>query len=519
MKRVVVIGAGMGGLASAIRLAVAGARVTLLEMSGTPGGKMRAVDSAAGPVDAGPTVLTMRHQFDALFALAGQRLEDHVGVFPEPILARHWWLDGKTLDLFDNTEASIEAIRDAFGTTEADAFRAFDRDARKLFGVFEHPMMETPAPTLPGMAGVVMRRPSVLTAMAPHLSLASALKRRFSSPHLRQLFGRYATYVGGTPRGAPAILQLIWQAEASGVWRVEGGMHNLARALADLASSLGVRIHYDAKVTRIERQNGRAQAAHTADGQKHTGEAILFNGDPRALEIGLLGDGVSHAVDPSGTTPRSLSARVWSFAATPAGADLIHHNVFFGKDPDEEFGPIKSGQPPTDPTLYICAQDRGAHMPPPDGLERFEIIENAAPTDRMEEKEKNACRTRVFDRLAHYGLTFTPRPLETALTTPSEFNALFPGSLGSLYGLSPEGMTAAFKRPTARSKIAGLYLAGGGTHPGAGIAMAALSGKHAAAAIGTDLALRSTSRPMATRGGMSTASAIAGASPSRSLPS
>jgi 1-hydroxycarotenoid 3,4-desaturase len=195
--------------------------------------------------------------------------------------------------------------------------------------------------------------------------------------------------------------------------------------------------------------------------------------------------------------------------------ELAHHNVFFGWDPASEFGEIKKGRVPIDPTLYVCAQDRGTGVTAP-ALERFEIIENAAPGVDVAKEEKQQCRTRVFEHLAERGLVFTPRPDTPALTVPGEFHQLFPASQGSLYGLSPHGMMAAFKRPTARTALPGLYLAGGGAHPGAGIAMATLSGKHAAGAILKDLASPSTSPKTDTRGGTSTESRMTGLKPSRS---
>ncbi|MEO1613813.1 MAG: methoxyneurosporene dehydrogenase, partial [Pseudomonadota bacterium] len=201
---------------------------------------------------------------------------------------------------------------------------------------------------------------------------------------------------------------------------------------------------------------------------------------------------------------RSLSANVWAFAATPSGRDLAHHNVFFASEPNSEFRAIAAGRPPKDPTLYICAQDRGGDDPPPT-LDRFEMIANAAPvqtTTPPTEEEKTRCQTRAFMALERMGLTFSPEPELTALTTPPEFAALFPGSEGSLYGLSPEDMNATFKRPTARSAIPGLYLAGGGVHPGPGAPMATLSGLRAAETIGRDLASTSPSRRTVTPGGM-----------------
>ena len=508
----------MGGLASAIRLAAGGCAVTLVDMADGPGGKMRAVPSPAGPVDAGPTVLTMRHQFDALFELCGSRLEDHVTLKQEHILARHWWRDGTTLDLTRDEDENVAAIEALSGAKDAASFRRFTAQARSLFKAFEQPMMETGEPSILRLGLAAMTRPAFLPALLPGLSLKRALTSQFRDPRLRQLFGRYATYVGGVPSRTPALLQLIWHAEASGVWCVEGGLNQLAKALSSLATDKGVAQLYGVAATRLERQNGRVSAVHLGDGSRLACDAVVFNGDPMALSLGHLGEGPKTAVKRPGVMPRSLSARVWAFASTPSGPELAHHNVFFGRDPEDEFGPITRGLPPVEPTLYICAQDRGTGMAPPD-LERFEIIENAAPTDALDPREKDTCRTRVFNQLAEFGLTFTPTPGETALTVPAEFHELFPGSFGSLYGLSPHGVTAALRRPTARTRLKGLYLAGGGAHPGAGIAMATLSGKHAAEAIRTDLALPSTSRKTAMPGGMSTASRIAGATPSRSSPS
>jgi 1-hydroxycarotenoid 3,4-desaturase len=512
---VAIIGAGMGGLASAIRLASAGCRVTLLDSAPAAGGKMRTVDSPAGPVDAGPTVLTMRHQFDALFALADARMEEFVELVEEPLLARHWWLDGSSLDLFADRDRSVEEVRRFAGTREAEAFRSFSERAQRLFTGFEAAMMESARPTLPAMTATVLRSPALIGDMAPLSSLARSLVRTFRDPRLRQLFGRYATYVGGMPGSSPGVLQLIWHAEASGVWRVHGGMHKLAEALEDLAGKMGVDMRMGAHVTRVEIQDGRVSAVHTETGPKLRVDAAIFNGDPRALRQGLLGAPLRDAVPETAVTPRSLSARVWAFAAETAGPELVHHNVFFGEDPEAEFGPILDGKPPSDPTLYICAQDRGAGTAPP-ALERFEIIENAAPTDQETPEETDQCRTRVFNRLTEFGLTFTPRPDASKVTTPAAFDRMFPASLGSLYGRSPHGMMAAFRRPTAKTTIPGLYLAGGGAHPGAGIAMAALSGRHAAEAIARDLALPLLSRPTDMPGGTSTASRTMGLRPSRS---
>jgi 1-hydroxycarotenoid 3,4-desaturase len=185
--------------------------------------------------------------------------------------------------------------------------------------------------------------------------------------------------------------------------------------------------------------------------------------------------------------------------------DLAHHNVFFAADPRVEFDDLSRGHMPRDATLYVCAQDRGQGVPA--DLERFEIIMNGPAGHQTTQQEAETCRTRTFETLQGMGLTFSPPPDTTALTTPQDFATAFPASEGSLYGRSPHGMMATFQRPTARTAIPGLYLAGGGVHPGAGVPMACLSGKHAAEEIRSDLALTSPSRRTATPGGMSMGSA------------
>lgn len=518
--KVVVIGAGMGGLASAIRLAHAGCDVTVLEALSGPGGKMRTLPSAAGPVDAGPTVMTLRPIFESLFADVEAGLSDYVTLHRETVLARHWWSDGSTLDLFSDAKASEAAVRAFAGPREAAAFAAFSAQAAKLFAAFDGPMMQNPAPDLAGLTRHVLAQPSVIPAMGPLTTLARSLAKRFRDPRLQQLFGRYATYVGGSPYASPAVLALIWQAEAQGVWRVEGGMHALAQGLARLAAEKGADLRYDTCVARIETQGGRVAGVHLTDGARIAADTVVFNGDPRALHLGLLGPAAKPAVAAPGIAERSLSAYVWSFAGQPEGRDLVHHNVFFADDPAREFDDLAAGRMPRDATLYLCAEDRGAGLTPA-GPERFEVIMNGPPVAgaaglRDDHEEFHACQTQVFTRFAAMGLRFPERPGREALTMPRDFARLFPGSAGSLYGRSPHGLMAAFQRPQARTKLPGLYLAGGGAHPGAGIPMATLSGKHAAAAILSDRTSTSTFRRTATRGGISTGSATAAPARSRS---
>lgn len=488
--QVVVVGAGVGGLATAIRLRSTGHKVTVLESHSWPGGKMRHVESTAGPIDAGPTVLTMRHVFDDLFRSSGVELEAYLQLEREPCLARHFWPDGSQLDLFDDRAKSINSIVQFAGARAGEEFEHFANEAEKLFTIFESPMMLCAEPSTIRLALAALSTPSIISSLLPKVTLARKLSRSFSERRLRQLFGRYATYVGGSPLQCPALLTLIWRAEEAGVWRVKGGLHKLANAMAQRLIDIGGELRLNSQVSRITTEGNAVQSVELSNGSTLAADTIVFAGDPRALATGLLGEEVTSVAKIALHQPRSYSAHVWSFAARTDYHDLQHHNVFFAADPESEFVDLAASQTPIEPTIYVCAQDRGSKVSRPDGDERFEIILNA-PALRNgcgEEEEYEQCRHLTFDTLAGFGLRFQPTPEECCLTSPKTFDALFPGSAGALYGQTPEGIASSLKRPRARTTIRGLYLAGGGVHPGAGVPTAALSGQHAAEVIEKDLA-------------------------------
>ncbi len=484
----VVIGAGMGGLATAIDLARQGVAVTVLERADAPGGKMRRVGPHA--IDGGPTVFTMRHVFDGLFHDAGTAFDDHVTLHPATTLARHAWGPAR-LDLFADPDESAAAI-DAF-CGEGAGYRALAREARRMFQALDTTFIQAPRPTalsLTRAAGV-----GAMLAIRPFDTLWSAIGRHLRDPRLHQLFGRYATYCGSSPFLAPATLMLIAHVEQAGVWRVAGGMHELARAMAALLTRLGGTIRYGADVAQIDIHAGRATGVTLRSGELLAADAVILNGDPGALAAGLFGPRAGVA-----TAPRSLSAVTWAGLATATGFPLAHHTVFFSHDYRAEFDVLDSARMPVAPTTYICAQDRtdtGARDGT--GPERVLVLINAPPIgDRA---ETAPCLHQTTAHLARSGLDLTLH--DPVMTGPAEFARLFPATQGALYGAPTHGPMASFRRPGSRTALPGLYLAGGGTHPGAGVPMAALSGRLAAAAMLTDRGSMARSRPVAMRGGMS----------------
>lgn len=493
-RPVVVIGAGVAGLACALELAARGVPALVLESAEGPGGKM--ARSMLGPLafDAGPTVLTMRWVFDELFAEAGESFSEQVPVERASILARHVWPDGARLDLHADPVHSAEEIGRLSGPAEARRFLDFCAEARATYRALERDFIRSQRPSPARLAAAIAsRRPADLLAIRPFDTLWSALARHFRDRRLQQLFGRYATYCGSSPFEAPATLMLVAHVEQEGVWLPAGGMYRIAEALERVAARRGASFCYRTRVEGIDIRNGRAAAVRIAGGEAIEAAAVVVNADARALAGGLFGAGATRAAAGADRLPQSLSAVTWQIACRARGFPLLRHNVFFSADYGAEFDAICARrQVPADPTVYLCAQDRGAAPDAGGGpdAERLFLLVNAPPAPDAHPGGGGAeggngldgLDQRVFASLQRFGVDLQAGAGPAALrrTTPRQFAQRYPGSQGALYGSATHGWRASFARPMASTAIDGLYLAGGSVHPGPGVPMAALSGRLAA---------------------------------------
>ncbi len=519
-RHVIVIGAGMGGLAATCDLARQGVRVTLFESAQDPGGKMHQQWVAGRPIDSGPTVLTMRWVFDDLLQACGTRLEEGFRLHPLPVLARHAWSPDERLDLFADPHRSADAIAAFASPDESRRFLAFCDEARRIYQLMEGAYIRASRPSLISMASDLgLRGVGMLSTLGPFASLWRSLGRHFKDPRLRQLFARYATYCGGSPWLSPATLMLVAHVEMCGVWAAEGGMQSVARRLAQVAQALGAHLHFQQPVAQILVRSGRACGVRLQDGREIQSDAVIFNGEAQALSQGLLGDDARTASPKAGSLSRSLSALTIAWCARTDGFEPSYHNVFFQPDYAREFTDVfEHTRLPEQGTAYICAQDRMPGTPPPaDKAERLFLLINApACGDHrpLTSEEIAQCERRVFKHLNHCGLQLSLESEPRLIRAPQHFHQRFPGSGGALYGAAPHGWMSVFRRPSSQSQIPGLFLAGGSAHPGAGVPMAALSGRLAAATLMAHLDSTRRSHRVRISGGMSTASATAGDMPS-----
>lgn len=492
---VLVIGAGVGGLATALRLLCAGFAVTVLERAPRPGGKMRQISVGDDVFDGGPSVMTMPWVLDELLAVAGVARKDVLSLTPLSPLCRHFFVDGTVLDLFSDEPTPAGASADAawarsaeeigrvLGARSAEDYRRFRRHAAAIYRAVEGPFLRRPLPQGP-MDILSKFNFGDLFGMR-HLdaarSLWRALSSQFSDERLRVLFARYATYSGANPFIAPATLAVIAHVElAFGVYAVGGGMYSLASLLAELITRRGGQIRCGADVERIEIDEtaGRASAVYVA-GERLAADYVVANCDAAQLYARQLAGsrpGDKHARAITALEP-SLSAYLNLFVVAGQGVaelPLVHHNVFFSADYEREWQELLSG-PPSDPTVYLCNPDYGASR------QRWFCLTNSPPLPGTGPSSQTLdrwarCRGRVADKLAQARLPLSEVLQGEGAVTPGDFAALFPFSRGAIYGPAASSRLGAFARP--RNRVPGvenLFCVGGSTHPGAGVPMVMLS--------------------------------------------
>jgi phytoene desaturase len=494
VARIVVIGAGVGGLAAAARLAAQGHRVALHERAGTHGGKLGEYRRDGFTFDTGPSLLTLPQVFIDLFAATGGPTD--LELEPVDPVCGYRYADGTGVDLpFDPADVPA-ALDAALGPGTGAQWQTFHDRAAGLWDLVGEPVLHRPL-----RARDLVRfsaRLRDLRVVAPWLTLRRLGEQTLPDPRLRTWLDRYATYSGSDPRRAPSVLSVTPYVEQRfGAWWVRGGLRRLGDALLERCAKLGVAVHLDSEVVEITATGRRVSGVRLADGRVVPADVVVSNADARVLYDRLLRP--SWRSTAARTTLRRAPASVAGFVlllALDAALDpRPAHRVWFPADYDAEFDALfRRPAPVPDPTVYVHTPADPALAPP--GGEAWFVLVNAPvhdPAGRFHTggvdwdapglREQYA--DRVLDVLARRGEDVRGRIRWREIRTPADLerDAGAPG--GAIYGTASHGALAALLRPANRSPVPGLFLVGGSAHPGGGLPIVALSAKIVADLIGS----------------------------------
>ncbi len=485
------IGAGVGGLATAARLAATGHAVTICEQASEVGGKLARFSLDGFSFDTGPSLLTMPEVFADLFAATGAPLGDILELRRLDPITRNRFADGTILDAYADDDAFTAELDAVLRPGSGQQWRRLAAHAERLWEATGGPFLAAPNAGVRSLAGLALRRPGDISTIAPGLTLRGLGRRHLTDHRLQMFLERYATYTGSDPRRAPAALAVIAHVERyHGGWYIPGGLHQLGQAVADRAVRHGARLLLDHQVVAITRTaGGRVDGVRLAGGRRIGADLVVSGIDARTL-YGMLAPH-QRTQRRLRRAPASLSGFVLLLALRGQTLDLAHHTVLFPADNDDEFDAVFGGRLATDPTIYISAPDDPALAPP--GCEAWFVLVNAArhmtgPVDRGVDWDRpglaDTYAAQILGLMAERGMDVRSRLLWHRVITPADLERGTGAVGGAIYGTSSNGLRAAFLRPGNRSPIPGLFLVGGSSHPGGGLPLVAMSATIVADMIG-----------------------------------
>jgi phytoene desaturase len=471
MPSVGIIGSGIGGLATAIRLAIKGYEVELFEKNSSPGGKLSVIQERGYLFDAGPSLFTQPENIEELFKLAGRDIDDYLRYRWVDIACRYFFEDGKQVNAYTSAAlfaAELEKVVGEDPSAVMDYLKRSELVYEKVGTIFLNHSLHKASTWL-------HRR--VVSAMASvgydHLfrTLDKFNRLRFRTPEAVQIFNRFATYNGSNPYQAPGMLSLIPHLEQNqGTFYPEGGMYQIVEAMHRLALDLGVRFHFGAPVERIVLVGGKA-AGLKSGGREYHFDQVVSNVDAYFTYKHLLQD--EARARQILKRERSSSALIFYWGIAKAFPELHLHNIFFSQNYPEEFRYIfKEKKMYEDPTIYINITAKMEAGQAPAGKENWFVMLNAPATSgHFPQSAVDASRRNILSKLGRMlGQPIEPLIEVEHVLTPEGIEANTDSYMGSLYGTSSNSRFAAFLRHANQAgHIRGLYFAGGSVHPGGGI--------------------------------------------------
>ena len=479
MTKAIVIGAGIGGLATAIRLAKKGYAVEVFEANDYVGGKLSAFTLGDYRFDAGPSLFTMPQYVDDLFALCGEKPTDFFQYDRKEVACHYFWEDGKRLTAYGDTERFVKEV-EAELAVPATTLKRYLKRAKKKFDRTRSLFLESSL-----HKWQTYLRKETLIGIANYFSfeidtsLNDVNTRQLKEPHLVQFYNRFATYNGSNPYKTPGMMTLVQHLEQHyGTYIPKKGMGEISASLYALAKRMGVGFHLSSPVTEILVENKKAVGVCVKEA-KHLADLVVSNMDVVPTYRKLL----SNQKQPEKvlSQERSSSAVIFYWGVGRSFSQLDLHNIFFSDDYAAEFAAIFNTKTLYhDPTIYVNITSKDVPADAPEGKENWFVMINA-PHDTGQDWKA------IAEQLREWVIAKLNRNLETDIAplieeewvmTPDIIAQRTQSYLGALYGASSNDKMAAFLRhPNFSREISNMYFCGGSVHPGGGIPLCLLSAK------------------------------------------
>ena len=468
-KSALVLGGGFAGLSAAAHLALEGQAVTLLEQAPSLGGKAGEYSELGYRFDIGPSVWTLPHIITQLFESAGETPPVFKPLEP---LCRYRFESGRVWDVYRDAEKTTAQL----SGEEAQVYRNLVAEARALYEAAAPTFLYNQAPRLTDLARYGLQHG---LRAHPFKRLPDLLESLGAQGDLKTFFLRFATYFGADPYRAPAVLHNIaWTELGLGAYYPEGGVRGMVNQLRALAEKLGVEIVTETKVERLETQANRLKHVHTSRGT-FTADTVISS-----LDLIRTHQLLGRKTRVEGLEP-SLSGFVLLLGLRGQTRGLTHHNILFPKDYRAEFAAVRRGELPQDPTLYVSISSKSQPGDAPRGGENWFVLANAPAVSGEINYGEERYAEHLIDLLERRGLEVRGRLEVQAVFPPRYLTTL--AHRGSIYGAAPHSLLQTLRPKQTVRGVENLFLAGGSVHPGGGIPLALLSGKHAAALAKTRL--------------------------------
>ncbi|SIN98794.1 1-hydroxycarotenoid 3,4-desaturase CrtD [Algoriphagus halophilus] len=479
-RKAIIIGSGIAGIASSIRLALKGYTVEVFESNSYPGGKLSKIDLGEYRFDAGPSLFTLPEQVEELFHLAEKDPKEHFDYLKLPVTCHYFWEDGKKLKAYADLDLFAEEVNQQLGEPKSHIKEALINSSYiydHLAPLFMHKSLhdwKTWTNQDAMKAYLKMGKLGIFSTMN------EANEKQFDNPKLIQLFNRYATYNGSNPYETPATLNIIPHLEFNiGAFFPKKGMHDITNSLFQLSLDLGVTYTFNQKVDEIIVEEGKATGVILADNKKIEAEIVVNNMDMVNAYKTILKKQKQPKLLLN--QPKSSSALIFYWGIKRKFEDLDLHNIFFSDNYLEEFDHIfKKGRIYHDPTVYINITSLYKPDDAPEGCMNWFTMINV-PNNQGQDWDQLILESKknIIHKLNRILKTDIEPLIEVEeILDPRTIELKTSSAQGALYGNSSNNKFSAFLRhANYSSKIQNLYFCGGSVHPGGGIPLCLLSAK------------------------------------------